>query len=185
MYEIQNFAFAAADVYQPPKTNSTPDHPPVHIVDLQAACAAKKKIVENLPTKCGHCSTSFNAPNCIVEIKDGDVMAYCRGQGGCGKSQVLFVGVNASIPRYRKVCVFKTSVPPAEQNELQHQPLDIYALHGITRPETICDTCGQRYDNHPTGYDHNGWLQDGVDQLELPGDWPMFHDGKFVPYEKI
>ncbi|CAF1065991.1 unnamed protein product [Adineta steineri] len=181
MYAIQAPAFDAAVTYQPPTTNSTSDHPSIHTVNLEAACEAKKKIVHNLPTKCEHCDTPFNAPNCIVElVKTGDVMAYCRGQGGCGRSQVLFVGVKTSIPRYRKVCVFKHNISCYEPNEAIGLPSNIYALHGITPHETICDTCGQRYDTHPTGYDHNGWLEDGFDQLELPADWPMFRDGKFI-----
>jgi hypothetical protein len=47
----------------------------------------------------------LNVPNCIVELAEtGDVVAYYRCQGS---REILFVGLNTSVPHYRKVCILK------------------------------------------------------------------------------
>ena len=39
-------------------------------------------------------------------------MAYCKKPGACGKSLVLFAGVDLVRPVYRKICPFKKVVGP-------------------------------------------------------------------------
>eukprot|EP00698_Gefionella_okellyi_P024277 TRINITY_DN851_c0_g1_i12.p1 TRINITY_DN851_c0_g1~~TRINITY_DN851_c0_g1_i12.p1 ORF type:complete len:213 (+),score=22.79 TRINITY_DN851_c0_g1_i12:626-1264(+) len=200
MYQSQAAAFGAADLYRPHATNSTPTQPPTQHLDIPAACAQKKKVVANLPTKCVHCGKAFESgKNCLAELRDGDIMAYCRSSGGCGRSQVLFSSIPLTVPKYRQVCVFKADEEmevAAEQSQQAGQvqflqqdapmampmaagppaanALDIYALHGIQRPTTVCQNCKQPYSQHQHGYDHNGWLQDGAVSVQLPPDWPTW-----------
>jgi hypothetical protein len=119
---------------------------------------------------------------------------------------VLFAGVDMTCPEYEKICPFKAigeekeesfsdqqpdfdSVAHLEQqalsnvapNHFEHQQqnntFDMYALHGITRPEVVCSLCGLTFQQHDTRKcDQNGWLETGRHYLELPSDWPMFDE---------
>jgi hypothetical protein len=159
MYQVQTAAFDAADSYRPPVTNSTPQHPPVHTVKIDEACKAKQEALAHLPTNCSHCGTTLSGASCIVEIKSGDVMAYCRDAGGCGKSQVLFCSVPLTVPTYKQVCVFKSAPTAARSKQDEAQGVDVYALHGISRPDAVCLTCNKAWTDHVQGYDSNGWVQ--------------------------
>ena len=126
-------------------------------------CGSKKTAISRLPTQCVHCKTPLNTPSCIQEISCGDIMAYCRGAGGCGRSQVLWSAIPLTVPVYKQVCVFTAPPKPAaphqtsKQDDAQ-QAIDVYALHGIVPPDTLCTVCHRRYDQHEQGYDTNGWV---------------------------
>lgn len=89
---------------------STENTPPVFTEpDIEGLKNLKKQVVENLPTHCSHCSADMLSEYCC-ELKDGSVMAYCKKPGACGKSLVLFAGVDLVRPVYRKICPFKKVV---------------------------------------------------------------------------
>jgi hypothetical protein len=58
------------------------------------------------------------------------------------------------------------------QEVLSRTPLDIYALHGITPPHTLCSLCDKEYQAHEQGCDQHGWKEVGRRLYALPADWP-------------
>jgi len=171
MYEVQRAAYQDAAAYSPSQTDSTPDNPPSFTpADLTKASATKRKItIESPPSKCSHCGASFEGVRgCLTETRDGTVMAYCKGQGGCGRSQVLFIQPDLTIPHYKQVCVFE----PLSTHPSLNSP--IHSIHGLMPNDVPCTKCRQNHDVHPKGYDQNGWVVDSRDTLTLPDDWPKF-----------
>jgi hypothetical protein len=196
MYQQQMPAFSIRDELGGGlTTNSTPDDPPQHeSPDWIKLCELKRSIVQNLPTTCSHCGSGF-PDGSIVERRDGDIVAYCKASGACGRSLVLFAAVDRSYPVYKKFCPFRAvepssaeaqeesvSGPPDRtpelpqsitmQEVLSRTPLDIYALHGITPPHTLCSLCDKGYQAHEQGCDQNGWKEVGRRLYALPADWP-------------
>jgi hypothetical protein len=107
MYAAQSAAFSARDVLLGRKTDSTSDSPPSFTSpNLEELCSLKKKVLAELPTHCIHCDAEYTKKS-FVETKDGAVMAYCKQPGACGKSLVLFAGVDLSTPIYIRVCMFQ------------------------------------------------------------------------------
>lgn len=217
MYACQAPAFAARDELVGIQTDSTPEHPPHHDTpDWRRLCDLKLSIVQSLPTACSHCGAVLE-PEFIIERRDGDIVAYCKTKGACGKSQVLFAAVDPTYPVYTKFCPFRTAeaeipqpavidptsvaaqqgqifgesaaapaeppteatIPPDVLNRLigldsQTQELDVYALHGITRPDAPCALCNRPYRDHERGCDQNGWKETRRALYDLPADWPVF-----------
>jgi hypothetical protein len=155
LYAVQQPAFESAAAYSPKVTDSTPDSPPSFTpADLSQACETKTNIVNNLPTQCAHCATSFEGvTGCLTEMSNGTIMAYCKGKGGCGRSQVLFVPPDTTVPKYKKVCVFEA--------EPGHPSLDdiTYSMHAMMPQIAPCRKCRKNYQEHERGYDSNGWLE--------------------------
>lgn len=209
MYAQQTVAFEARNRMASVKTDSTWDTPPTYTrPDIEGLTALKKQIVNNLPKKCSHCEADL-FKECFVELKDGTIMAYCKTKGACGRSLVLFAGVDMIIPQYVKVCPFKelvssdpqptpTYAAPTEQSVFadlaalnlqqeeqqqvhvqQHVIFDYHALHGIPKPNSICEHCEKPYSEHDghsmRNCDSNGWLRSGSTLIELPSDWPRYN----------
>lgn len=110
MYMQQQPAFEARSRMVTDLGPSTETSPPVFTEpDIEGLKNLKKQVVENLPTHCSHCNADM-LPDYCCELKDGSVMAYCKKPGACGKSLVLFAGVDLVRPVYRKICPFKKVV---------------------------------------------------------------------------
>lgn len=109
MYQTQAVAFNARNEILGKATDSTPITPPsVPAIDLNALCKLKRDIVSNLPKNCLHCGAEYpiEVKGTFVERDDGSIMAYCKQKGACGRSHVLFAGVELVKPVYEQVCVF-------------------------------------------------------------------------------
>jgi hypothetical protein len=50
--------------------------------------------------------------------------------------------------------------------------MDVYELHGVTRPSAECATCGKAYSEHRHDVDANGWAKIREKAVRLPSDWP-------------
>lgn len=224
MYQHQSLAFEARGACTSAATNSTPNSPPYQgEPDLRRLCDLKKSVIANLPTHCSHCNAPLT-PNMCLELRGGEIMAYCKTKGACGKSLVLFAGVDLTYPIYEKFCPFRaveagsapqTSATPqlispdavhvdpqqpnvAEQHmfpdfsgfpettpqssdtiRMQVRPgvfrnVDVYALHGITRPDKVCALCNQTYSAHQDRCDQHGWKEVRREHYALPEDWPVY-----------
>lgn len=178
MYQSQTAAFLARRSLVTDLGPSTVDTPPVfNPPDIDGLKALKKQVVENLPKTCVHCGAEL-FPECFLERIDGSIMQYCKKKGACGRSLVLFAGVEMTKPVYRKICPFEkvnnqppvqgdiflptrqqdTSVNSMQIEEPRQQQqfdmielmreVDVYALHGIQRPTDVCGLCGLTYDVH-------------------------------------
>jgi hypothetical protein len=173
MYQVQRPAYQAAEAYAPTVTDSTPTTPPTFTpADLAAASATKRALINDLPTTCAHCGSVFSTSTlgpCVVELKDGTVIAYCKPAGGCGRSHVLFVQPDVSVPKYEQVCVFE----PVEGHPSMEINPSMPCLVGPL-PETPCSRCERLYRDHPTGYDTNGWRVARNVPQALPKDWPTY-----------
>jgi hypothetical protein len=189
MYATQRPAFEARKVLLDAsfKSPSTPTSPPEYDpIDVLALCALKKSVVSHLPTHCIHCGAEYPQGS-IVELSDGTVMAYCKCKGACGKSHVLFAGVDVSTPIFEKTCPFKSIVvevdatadltavgPPSAQElarlvtELQHRVIT------IEDHDPTCALCGKRHLSHKQDCDVNGWRIASRRRVALPSDWPVF-----------
>ena len=56
--------------------------------------------------------------------------------------------------------------------------IDVYELHGIKRPNEVCQRCERTYDAHEhVACDKFGWVHDHDELLELPADWPTYDHG--------
>ena len=175
MYQSQMPAYSAHSAYNAHVSNSTPTSPPeVTPTDITAACTKKKNVVNALPIKCSHCPAALShEDNCFNEMKDGSVIAYCRAKGGCGRSQVLFVAPELSIPKYKQVCVFEEDTTKPNGSTADHTAL--MRMHGVTINGAVCKKCEKTYESHEKGYDTNGWVQCGEDIIKLPSDWPVWN----------
>ena len=132
MYAQQAVAYSARDSMAGRQTDSTEDSPPTHTApDLEGLCELKKKIIANPPTHCCHCNAEFTE-NSIVEIRDECIMAYCKKKGACGKSLVLFAGLNLTYPVYAKICPFKSLVVAASEPVVLTLPVESEAGPPIT-----------------------------------------------------
>jgi len=181
MYQCQAAAYKRDKVKQP-TTPSTETTPPYHRT-LEEAGAAKREVLRNLPQKCSHCSCAL-ANDFFEEVK-GSVFVYCKGEGGCGKSQVLFVAPDSTEhPVYSKVCIFAPSpadrdwAPPEPEPE-QQGPITatLYVAPeppSKYNPEAICTSCSIRYAEHSKDPDENGWAITGTETMEYPSDYPQF-----------
>ena len=206
MYPQQAPAFEARNQFGGSISDSTVDSPPTFVApDFAALCEIKKTVVNNLPAMCCHCGAEY-PPGSIIERQDGDIMAYCKLRGACGKSLVLFASIDRTAPVYQKFCKFQPAVVQStvfmtpevvhgeieEQQEQQlpipttpfpvvmeqqQQQLDIYALHGIHRPEERCSRCSEefRQHQHQRECDQNGWVRVQSRLLDLPADWPTYN----------
>lgn len=187
MYELQTSAFSARSELMGTITDSTnilpPTHSPPNIIEL---CTLKRRILSALPTECGHCQAQY-PPKSIIE-HGGSIIGYCKLRGACGRSLVLFAGVDMTCPVYEKICPFKEvdkeeviSVPLQPINtisvaQIEQQQFDYHALHGITRPTVVCSLCGLTFQQHDhRKCDQNGWVETGRRALELPSNWPVFN----------
>jgi hypothetical protein len=171
MYQIQGPAYDAADAYGARTTDSTPTTPPTFTpADMSAACARKQFIVDNLPDKCGHCNLSFSGASspCVVETKDGSIIAYCKASGGCALSHVLFVPPDASVPHYEQVCVFDPVAGHESLNDMA------YTLHGVMPGTMPCSRCGETWRDHKKEFDTNGWRVSHYENQSLPQEWPIW-----------
>jgi hypothetical protein len=131
MYQCQSAVYAASAEFEPRRTDSTPDSAPSFtIVDVDALCALKKRVISELAGKvCPHCSTPFGKVS-FVETTDGEIIAYCKRQGSeeddrgkqyCGRSNVLFMPPTLTQPVYEKFCVFKHEQPAPTVHDI-HNP---------------------------------------------------------------
>jgi hypothetical protein len=122
MYQSQAACFdAAAANAARTVTDSTPTAPPTfQPADLTAALAEKQRVVAMLPLpECIHCGTTKPT---VVQRHDGDVVMYCKGEGGCGKSHWLFKCPDLRVPVYEQCCPFEKEQPPAPQPTSQAPP---------------------------------------------------------------
>lgn len=192
MYAVQTAAYEFRGSHVGIETNSTPTTPPTHKpLDLEAITAQKIHIVNNLPTHCAHCQAEF-PPQSIVELKDGCVMAYCKQKGACGKSQVLFAGIELKTPIYGKSCRFQRIQPAPREQDLPEgteqssevvESITAALLAELNRPRVItmedhnptCATCGNGYLSHKQDVDQNGWRITGYTKLDPLPTWPRFH----------
>ena len=115
MYKCQQAAFDIREVMLGQPTDSTPTTPPtVPDIDLVALCRRKREIINNLPNHCIHCNAEYpkDTLGVFVELRDDSqtIMAYCRKPGACGRSRVLFAGVDLVKPIYEQVCIFSKDV---------------------------------------------------------------------------
>lgn len=203
MYAQQAVAYSARDSLLGEHTDSTPDTPPtIAAPDLEGLCALKRQVVENLPAACVHCGAEMLKEYC-VELKDQCVISYCKKKGACGRSLVLFAGFDRTYPIYSKTCCFKqveeaapvefeapTELAGREQQSmlsveqtvfaalsrrqgLEQEQLDIYALHGIVRPDAKCATCERAYSTHRK-CDQYGWYESSRACYKLPSEWPGY-----------
>jgi hypothetical protein len=196
MYAIQRPAYEARSQLVGRPTDSTPDTPPSHPpLDVVGLCNLRKSIVENLPTTCSHCGAEFPKGS-IVELKGGEIIAYCKKLGACGKSQVLFAAVDFRTPVYKKVCVYsrglpavipppqqsgvpssaQTTTPPgpiihadprANMSQMTHQQL--MQMHCPS-----CVHCGLD-EAHHSRCDQNGWSIASYNTISYPSDWPYYN----------
>jgi len=175
LYAIQSAAYDSHAQYNLKKTDSTPTTPPsITPTNAEEACKKKKEIVFALPTKCGHCSHPVDADDrCFAEVK-GTVMVYCKKKGGCGRSQVLFVCPDLTIPKYKQVCIWEEDKSTSTAND-QHKA--IAQLHGLpyTSSDSKCIKCSKSYKEHTFGYDQNGWVEYARDVIHVPQDWPLWN----------
>ena len=115
MYQCQAPAYAARNEIVGKPTDSTPTTPPsVPEIDVEALCKLKREIVSNLPTNCPHCQAEYprDIKGTFVELRNcGSIVAYCKKPGACGRSNVIFAGVELARPVYEQVCVFRRRVP--------------------------------------------------------------------------
>lgn len=100
MYMCQTVAYQARDKLGGTKTDSTLTAPPSHTPpDITALCELRKKVLSELPKTCAHCKAPLlHSIGSFVERPDGSLMAYCKGKGACGRSQVLFAPFDRSVP---------------------------------------------------------------------------------------
>jgi len=184
MYEIQTPAY---DVSHYEKTDSTPDTPPSCNVDPVKACEVKKKLIANLPAKCGHCQQKLNT-GVIIERNPGDIVAYCKAKD-CGRSQVLFSAIPERIPLYIKVCPFirDPNAPKTSQNQEiitearfakpNDESLSARFPEGTPKGNEMCIQCDKPFREHEKGsMDTNGWMISGWKNVILPPDWPTWDD---------
>lgn len=145
MYMQQMAAFSARSSMITDLGPSTEDSPPAFTPpDIEGLKALKKSVVENLPTHCSHCRAEL-LPEYFVERDGGTVIAYCKKRGACGKSLVLFAGVDMVRPIYRKICPFKMRETTVEQ-------LSIPTVSDNNANETSSDLTEQMQSqqHHPT-----------------------------------
>jgi hypothetical protein len=168
MYNEQGEPYEAPSQFIDTPTNSTADTPPTHApLDFAGLCNLKKSVVGNLPKNCGHCGAEL-PPKSIVELKNGEIMAYCRKKGACGRSQTLFESVEFKSPIYEKVCIYETT--PLEPGTTVWE-MTRTALQQMETP--TCAKCGKEREEHPQ-CDRNGWAVTGYNNLTKPSDWPSF-----------
>eukprot|EP01033_Poteriospumella_lacustris_P009397 gene9397-6728_t len=56
--------------------------------------------------------------------------------------------------------------------------IDVYELHGIKRPDEVCQRCEKSFDEHEHAEcDKFGWVHDHDELLEIPADWPTYDHG--------
>eukprot|EP01040_Poterioochromonas_malhamensis_P018649 gene18649-21832_t len=56
--------------------------------------------------------------------------------------------------------------------------IDVYELHGIKRPDEVCQRCEKSFDEHEhVECDKFGWVHDHDELLEIPADWPTYDHG--------
>ena len=123
MYPQQMMAFSSRNAHMGTTTDSTAECPPSTAKpDIKALCELKKKIVGNLPTTCSHCGVAL-LPQSIIERHTGEVIAYCKAPGACGKSLVLFAGVDLSYPVYKRFCPFKFKEPANQMKQASQMRL--------------------------------------------------------------
>ena len=188
MYAVQTAAFDFRRSHVGIATDSTPTSPPTRKpLDLEAIAAQKRHIVNNLPTHCSHCNAEF-PPQSIVELKDGSVTAYCKKKGACGKSHVLFAGIELKQPIYEQVCVFRRIEPKFETTSnlptTEHVPVEVdmeQLLRSCHREVTLedhdptCASCGKRNLSHHHDVDQNGWRIARYEVIRPPRNWPVFN----------
>lgn len=200
MYAQQAVAYDARAALLGQTTDSTPKTPPTQTPpDIVQLCALRKQILKNLPSTCVHCNAEMKKEY-IVDHK-GSIMAYCKAPGACGRSLVLFAGVDFTYPVYAQTCVYTHSpaVAAAPVTASHAQPLsaaemelvvneltstnfndvgamDIYTLHGIPNPAHLCDHCGKPPSEHKK-CDQNGWYEARRSVYTLPPDWPVYNNG--------
>ncbi|KAH3763327.1 hypothetical protein Pelo_4803 [Pelomyxa schiedti] len=147
-----------AEDYGPSTADAPPQ--PLHPADMVAACAAKKRALAaytRAPTKCAHCPAMI-IPNDVAELRNGNLVRFCRGRGGCNQSEVIFVMPPKTVARWGKIkCMFVSS---------SHRP-------------TMCARCGENLACHGECKDPNGWVIQGETEVPLPHDWPTW--GIVVP----
>lgn len=113
MYAQQTVAYAARDALIGETTNSTPESPPILTPpDIVKLCDLRREILRNLPTTCTHCKAEM-LKEYIVDHK-GSIIAYCKTPGACGRSLVLYAGVDFSYPIYEQTCRYVYTPPTAE-----------------------------------------------------------------------
>ena len=182
MYQVQQAAYTARNNFVLKPTDSTPETPPTHPpIDVEGICQLKKDVVANLPKVCCHCESEY-PPGSIIERPEGSIIAYCKLKGACGKSRVLFAGIELSVPVYEKICRFQKPASDEAERQYTHNELaavraDVFRLHGIVAGDVICELCGKRYDQHEDAAvigraDQNGWVERRRSLVPLPADWP-------------
>ena len=189
MYQCQVAAYQR-DVIKKPRLPSTPSTPPHHRT-LEDAAEAKRQVLSQLPEKCSHCSAPLQQKY-FTECKES-IFVYCKAEGGCGKSQVLFVAPDStSRPIYAKVCIFSPSpededwTPPVVEppvNDGKPVRAALYVPPEIPskyNPEAICTLCSVKYSDHKNDPDENGWAIVGHEEMSFPSDYPrLLEDGNW------
>lgn len=112
MYAQQAVAYSSRDSLLGETTNSTPESPPTQTPpDIERLCELRRHVLRNLPTTCSHCKAEMLKDD-IVDHK-GSIIAYCKTPGACGRSLVLYAGVDFSYPVYEQTCPYKYTPPAA------------------------------------------------------------------------
>lgn len=110
MYAQQTVAYEARDALIGETTNSTSESPPFQTPpDIEKLCQLRKHILRNLPTTCTHCNAEM-LKEYIVDHK-GSIIAYCKTPGACGRSLVLYAGVDFTYPVYEQTCPYTYTSP--------------------------------------------------------------------------
>jgi len=180
MYQSQTQAYNAQQQYSSKITDSTESTPPTFIPpNLSLASQQKRQVIHNLPSSCVHCGSPLTS-QMISEVSGGTIMAYCKTPGACGRSQVLFVPPSFSKPKYEKVCIFlrNRNAQVKSGAELSLRADSCYFDGEFVESKEVCSRCEVVAHKHKLGYDKNGWLKVGEEQLELPKDWPIWVPGK-------
>lgn len=213
MYQVQRPAFEARKTILDaccigPSTSTTP--PQIQAINIQEVCALKKQAITNKPLNCVHCGAK-HPERSIIETKDGSIIAYCREKGACGKSNVIFAGIELSTPQFEQVCPFqhRNHIPepiifnndsltsqqiPSQPFSPGDLPAELTQEPIVQRPmfreitmedhSPTCALCGKRYHEHKQDCDEFGWRICSRKPVVLPADWPVFQPDLAIWQEK-
>ncbi len=200
MYVQETKAFADRAKLIGTARNSTPSSPPINTnVDIDGLCKLKQKVINNLPLQCGHCGINYLEKTSFAEFMDGTIMAYCKGPGCCGRSMVLFAGVELWTPTYTQICPFipfqdeveeatspRSPESPSTNSSTSPRSVNIENIiayqqwsPSVRNPDSVCEICSKPFGLHDsyrmTQCDSYGWIANGKRELLTPADWPEYY----------
>lgn len=196
MYQVQRPAFEARKTILDaccigPSTATSP--PQIQAINIQEVCELKKQAIANKPINCVHCGAK-HPERSIIETKDGSIIAYCREKGACGKSNVIFAGIELSTPQFEQVCPFQHRIHIPETRITEDLNAELTQEPIIQRPmfreitmedhSPTCALCGKRYHEHKQDCDQFGWRICSRRPVVLPSDWPVFQPDLAIWQEK-